>query len=279
MASRIAPKQPEPLLMCAQIALKLDDPGQAQVKSEAALDLVPDDPRALLLLAKAFSNLGNPGQAMDVVETAIPLADDPLPLYLLRAELLAAADDSQRLLPELKSIADQYPGEPLVLAPLSNAFADANQKEEAIQAAQQALQRNSGEIPLDEQAQLHHLLGRLLRETGQLDQSIHQLSEAIRIAPQSLNSFLELGLTQEERRQFGPALETYKKAINSYPADSRPYYQAALLLKSGRDYPAAETMLRKAAERDPENVEIHRQLAALVAINLVHSRQAVSPEM
>lgn len=279
MASRIAPKQPEPLLMCAQIALKLDDPGQAQVKSEAALDLVPDDPRALLLLAKAFSNLGDPGQAMDVVETAIPLADDPLPLYLLRAELLAAADDSQRLLPELKSIADQYPGEPLVLAPLSKAFADANQKEEAIQAAQQALQRNGGEIPLDEQAQLHHMLGRLLRETGQLDQSIHQLSEAIRIAPQSLNSFLELGLTQEERRQFGPALETYKKAINSYPADSRPYYQAALLLKSGRDYPAAETMLRKAAERDPENVEIHRQLAALVAINLVHSRQAVSPEM
>jgi tetratricopeptide (TPR) repeat protein len=279
LACRIAPQQPEPLLLCAQIALKLGDPGLAQDKSETALELVPDDPRALLLLAQAYSDLGDPEQAMEVVETAIPLAADPLPLYLLRAELLAAADDSESLLPELKSIADQYPEEPLVLAPLSKAYADANQMEEAIQAAQQALQRNSGEIPLDEQAQLHHMLGRLLRETGQLDQSIHQLSEAIRIAPQSLNSFLELGLTQEERRQFGPALETYKKAISSYPADSRPYYQAAQLLKSGRDYPAAETMLRKAAERDPDNVEIHRQLAALVALNLVHSRQTVSPEM
>jgi tetratricopeptide (TPR) repeat protein len=88
-----------------------------------------------------------------------------------------------------------------------------------------------------------------------------------------------LGLTQEERRQYEPALETYKKAISIYPTDARPYYQAALLLKSSRDYPAAESMLRKAAERDPDNVNIHRQLAALVALNLVHSRQPVTTEI
>jgi hypothetical protein len=52
-----------------------------------------------------------------------------------------------------------------------------------------------------------------------------------------------------------------------------------LLLKSSRDYPAAESMLRKAAERDPDNVNIHRQLAALVALNLVHSRQPVTTEI
>jgi tetratricopeptide (TPR) repeat protein len=200
-------------------------------------------------------------------------------LYLQRADLLAAADGSQNLLPELKSIADQYPDEPLVLAPLAKAYAEAGLKTDAIQAAQQALHRSSGVIALDEQARLHHLLGRLLRDTGQLDQSIHQLSEAIRIAPQSLNSYLELGLTQEERRQYEPALETYKKAISIYPTDARPYYQAALLLKSSRDYPAAESMLRKAAERDPDNVNIHRQLAALVALNLVHSRQPVTTEI
>ncbi len=38
-------------------------------------------------------------------------------------------------------------------------------------------------------------------------------------------------------------------------------------------------MLRKAAERDPDNVNIHRQLAALVALNLVHSRQPVTTEI
>ena len=193
LAVNIAPEHPAPLLLCAKIALKLDDPGQAKAKSEAALRLNPDDPQALYIQAQAFSALGDTERALQVVEKAIPLSDDPLSLYLQRADLLAAADGSQNLLPELKSIADQYPDEPLVLAPLAKAYAEAGQKNEAIQAAQQALHRSSGVLPLDEQAQLHHLLGRLLRDTGQLDQSIHQLSEAIRIAPQSLNSYLESG--------------------------------------------------------------------------------------
>jgi tetratricopeptide (TPR) repeat protein len=279
LAARISPKNSAPLLMCAKIALKLEDPGQAKAHSEAVLRANPDDPQALFLQAQAFSAMGDPEKALQVIEKAIPLTNDPLALYLARAELLSTAGDEENLLPELIAIADQYPDEPQVLAPLAKAYAGVGQKSEAIQSAQQALHRNTGELPLDEQAQLHHMLGRLLRDSGQLDQSIHQLSEAIRIAPQTLSSYIELGLTQEERRQFGPALETYKKAISMYPSDPKPYYQAGLLLKSSRDYPGAESMLRKAAERDPDNVDIHRQLAALVALNLVHSRQPVSTEI
>ena len=243
------------------------------------MHLDPDDPGALYLQAQAFAEMGKYDQALQVIEKAIPLSADPLELYLLRADLFASADDSQNLLSELISLAEQYPDEPQVLAPLAIAYADEGQESQAIQAAQQALQRNSGDLPLDEQAHLHYLLGRLLRKSGQLDQSIHQLSEAIRITPQSLDSYLELGLTQEERRQYEPALETYKKAIKIYPSDPKPYYQAGLLLKSSRDYPGAEMMLRKAAERAPDNVDIHRQLAALVALNLVHNRQPVSTEI
>ena len=74
-------------------------------------------------------------------------------------------------------------------------------------------------------------------------------------------------------------METYKKAIKTYPSDPRPYYQAGLLFKSSRDYSAAESMLRKAAEKAPDDIDIHRQLAALVALNLVHNRQPVSTEI
>jgi tetratricopeptide (TPR) repeat protein len=279
LSIKIAPDQLAPLLLCAKIALKLDDPGQAKAKTESALRLNPDDSQALYLQAQAYSALGDNERALKVVEKAISLSSDPLPLYLQRADLLAKFDGPQELLSELISIAEQYPDEPLVLAPLAKAYAEAGQNSEAIQAAQQALHRGKGQLPLDEQAQLHHLLGCLLRQSGQLDQSIHQLSEAIRIAPQDLSSYLELGLTQEERRQHGPAMETYKKAIKTYPSDPRPYYQAGLLLKSSRDYSAAESMLRKAAEKAPDDIDIHRQLAALVALNLVHNRQPVSTEI
>jgi len=35
-------------------------------------------------------------------------------------------------------------------------------------------------------------------------------------------------------------------------------------------------MLRRAAELAPDDLAIHRQLAALVALNLVHNRRPVS---
>ena len=52
-----------------------------------------------------------------------------------------------------------------------------------------------------------------------------------------------------------------------------------LLLKASRDYPAAESMLRKAADKAPDDIKIHRQLAALVALNLVHNRQPVTTDI
>lgn len=279
LAANIVPDQLAPLLLSAKIALKMDDPGKAKTYAEAALRIKPDDPEALHLQAQSLSMSGDAESALQIVEKAIPLSSDPLPLLLQRAELIAQFEGPKANLDELKSISVEYPDEPIVLAPLAEALAETGQSADAIQAAQQALRRSSGQLPLDEQARLHHLLGILLRQSGQLDQSIHQLSEAIRIAPNSLDTYLELGVTQEERRQHGQALDTYQKAIRIYPTDPRPYYQAGLLLKASRDYPAAESMLRRAAEKAPDDITIHRQLAALVALNLVHNRQPVSTDV
>ena len=275
-AAEIAPGQLPPLVLNAEIALKMDDPGKAKSQAEAALRIKRNDPNALYLQARALEKLGNVEQALTIVEKAIPLSSDPLPLLLQRANLRAGSETN---LAELQELSVQYPDEPKVLAPLSQALADAGHNEESIQAAQQALRRGNGHLSLDEQASLHLLLGTQLRQTGQLDQSIHHLSEAIRVAPDRVETHLELGITQEERRQHGSALETYKQAIRIFPSDPRPFYQAGLLLKSGRDYPAAESMLRRAAEMAPDDIKIHRQLAGLVALNLVHNRQAVSSDV
>lgn len=279
LAANIAPDQIVPLLLSAKITMKMDDPGTAKSHAEAALRIKPDDPEALHLQAQALSMSGDGERALKIVEKAIPLSSDPLPLLLQRAELITQFKGPEANLDELKSISVEYPDEPIVLAPLAEALAEAGLSADAIQAAQQALKRSSGQLPLDEQAKLHHLLGLLLRQSGQLDQSIHQLSEAIRITPNSLDTYLELGITQEERRQHGQALDTYQKAIRIYPTDPRPYYQAGLLLKDSRDYPAAESMFRRAAEKAPDDIIIHRQLAALVALNLVHNRQPVSTDV
>lgn len=279
IAAKIAPDELSPLITSGKIAIKMGDPGNAKTFAESALRINPESPEALHLHAQALSAAGQAERALSIVDKAIPLSSNPLSLLLQRARLVLQIEGPAAYLEALMSIAEDYPDEPLVLAPLAEAFATSSQIPEAIQSAQQALRRSSGEIPLDEQANLHNLLGSLLLQSGQLDQSIHHLSEAIRISPANIESYLTLGSTQAERRQYDQALETYQKAIRIQPSDPRPYHQAGLLLKASRDYPAAEKMLRRAAEKAPDDVNIHRQLAALVALNLVHNRQPISSEI
>jgi tetratricopeptide (TPR) repeat protein len=121
------------------------------------------------------------------------------------------------------------------------------------------------------------VIGAQSRLAGQLDQSVYHLNEAIRKDPENVEAYLELGRTHQDRRQNNQALEIYQMAAKIAPHDYRSYYQAGLALKDIKDYLEAETMFRRAARLAPNEVSIHRQLAAVVALNLVHNRRAVSP--
>jgi Flp pilus assembly protein TadD len=253
----------------------MDDPSQTRSCAEQALRLQPDNAEALHLYAQALHTLGLTKQALQVVEKAIALASDPLPLLVEQTSILESLQGFPATLNALQELANQYPDEPSVLAPLAKALAESNEIEEAIRTAQRALRGGSHALRPRERAKLHHLLGRLLHQTGQLDQAIHQFSEATQLSPDQLDFYLDLGKTQLERRQNILAIQSYQKAIQVAPEDPRPFYQAGLVYKASRDYPEAEIMLRRAAELAPDDITIHRQLAALVALNLVHSRRPV----
>jgi Flp pilus assembly protein TadD len=51
---------------------------------------------------------------------------------------------------------------------------------------------------------------------------------------------------------------------------------AGLALKEAKEYQAAEEMLQKAVEKTPDNPIVHRQLGAVIALNLVHNRRSTS---
>jgi Flp pilus assembly protein TadD len=46
-------------------------------------------------------------------------------------------------------------------------------------------------------------------------------------------------------------------------------------MKEGKDFMGAEKMLRKASELAPDDLDIHRQLGAVIALNLVHNSMEV----
>jgi tetratricopeptide (TPR) repeat protein len=279
-----SPQQSEPLLLRGEIALETKNPRGAQSRAQAALRIQPDDPTGLFLLARALEALDQPGEALATLEKALPLADHPVEMLLVRARLLHRLQGQAAGLQALANLSERYPEDPQVLSLMAEAQEESGQYEEAIKTAQRALQNmptynvigsqpKGITAPVTHPTGLHRILGRLLRRTGQLDQAIHHLSEAILLDPGQVESYLELGGTQLERRQNAQALQTFKKAITVAPQDPRPYYQAGLVLKESKDYLTAENMLRRAVSLDPNDLTTQRLLAAVVALNLVHNRR------
>jgi hypothetical protein len=46
-----------------------------------------------------------------------------------------------------------------------------------------------------------------------------------------------------------------------------------LIYKDSKDYLSAETMLQQATKLDPDDVQVRRQLIAVMALNLIHKSQ------
>jgi Flp pilus assembly protein TadD len=81
-----------------------------------------------------------------------------------------------------------------------------------------------------------------------------------------------LGETYQDQRQHNKALAVFKQATSVAPQDPRPYVQAGMAMKDGKDYRGAESMLRRAVELAPGDVNIRRKLAGVVAMILVRQQ-------
>jgi tetratricopeptide (TPR) repeat protein len=289
-ALSLDPGNPESQLLVGEISLNRGYFQEAYDRIQTAAELSGDPagwllkPPAVLLLSRTLDGLNRTSEAQAYLEKAIPLAADPLPLLLEEVAILDRTQGADRSLDLLNDLALRYPDEPRVLAPLAFRLGEAGQLSEAVRFAQKALQMStlitdeSRSLAVIDQARVHLLLGRLMRQSGQLDQAVHHLNEAIQQAPESIEGYLELGTTLQERRQHPKALQMYQQATRIAPRDPRPYHQAGLALKESKDYMGAESMLRRAAELAPEDLIIHRQLGAVVALNLVHNRRRRSAE-
>jgi len=275
-AVELGPDLIEPLLLRGEIALQANNPRGAQSRAQAALKLDPNDPAALVLLSRSYTAQDRPAEALSVLEKALPLAEKPLPLLLERARLLKLSNGPEAALQALHEITERFPDEPEALVRLAEALDAAGQPEQALLTAQRALRAgfgHLGSLNSENQAGVHFLLGRLLRRAGQLDQAVHHLNEALQINPEWVEAYLELGHTHEERRQYAQAVKSYQKVIAIDPANAQAYYLAGQALKESKDYVNAEAMLRRATELSPNDASVHRLLAAVVALNLVHNRR------
>lgn len=269
-AAALAPSRVEPVILVGELALQAGQYDQVRQQVESALELDPDNPDAILLHAHLLIKQDRSQEALSTLERAIPLLKDPLPVLIEQARLIRQTSGAQAALSKVQFIVSRYPDVFEGQQMLAEILAEMGQRENAIRAAQAALQIRSNDTGM------HFLLGRLMRTSGQLDQAIHHLSAVMQGDPSCVEACLELGRVYQDRRDIPAALKVYQQAIQASPKDARPYYQAGLALRDIKDYKGAEDFLRKAAELAPEDINIRRQLGAVVAINLVHNSQEAS---
>jgi len=255
------------VLLSSEISREMGEPEMASEYARLAIRREPKNADAVLALSKALTQQGLQRDSLAEIESRLAELPASKALLFERAQLVYRLNGAAAVSSLLMKLAQSYPDESDVLALLARVQVESGDLKGAELSAFRSLRLDPN------QPELSLMLGKLQRKSGQLDQAVHLLSEAIKARPETIEAYLELGQTYQERREHGAALEVYRRAMQAAPKDPRGYFQAALIFKDCKDYPAAEAMLQQAAKLDPDDLQVRRQLIAVMALNLIHKSQ------
>ena len=271
---KVNPKHTQSLLMRAEISLGHKEFDKAEKFALSALETDSANTKGLLLRSRAVAAKGNLAQALTILENISSHTQESIPLYLERARLIHEEKGAEHAINALLETSKLFPNHPSTMALMAEYQEEQGDLEKAQTNAQQAL-RIGHNLPMSEDFtehdMLHNQLGRIMRKSGQLDQAIQHLSEAILLNPNYIEPYLELANVHIDRRQYQDALDVYKKLIIIMPNSASAYYHSGLVYKECKDYENAERMFRQAAKLTPSDLTIQRQLGAVIALNLVHN--------
>jgi tetratricopeptide (TPR) repeat protein len=267
-ACTLAPSDAGCLIQSARAALARGDHKSAMKRAQAAYRLEPEQPSVLAGLAEILATDGKLEKAIQMYDNALKTADGDLKIKLARATLLAKSGRAREAVQELRTIVARTPEDDLAWSALAQAERDADELEQALEAANQALKlspRNIGHM---------QLVGVICRESGQLDRALSTLTEAAKYAHNDSRLARELGKVYEARREAHLALESYKLAIELDPMDFDSLMHAGLILKNIKLYDQAGALFERGVQINPLDPQALQQLATIRALQLIHGNNA-----
>lgn len=268
-AAEIQPEDLQPILLSGEIAMAMGKLDWALAYAQEAFKLSSHNESAILFLSKVLEKRGKPAESLALIQRSLVNHDQSEPLVFEQARLLRKINGAKAALPVLSRLTDSNNPSVQALSLLAQVQSDCGDLIGAEKSARRALEVN----PEDMATNL--LLGRLLHKAGQLDQSLIYLKLACQDGGFSLEALMELGQVYQARREYQAAMQVFEQAILQSPRDYRPYLAAGTILREAKDYRGSEAMFRRAAELAPGDVNIQRQLGAVVALNLVYESQEV----
>ena len=242
--------------------------GKIQLASTKIQELLVKDQtfeKAHILQAKILRSNGKFNDAIKRINKSLEVCPQSKDLLIEKIRNLRLINENSEALLLASELSQKYPADLEILALLANSYKEIEDYQAAEKVARKSLHINPN------QPAIHLLLGYLAKFQGNLDQALDHFSKAILINESEIEPWIEMGEIYLEQNEHEKALGAYKEACSRNNTNPLPYYKSGLLLRDMKDYQNAEKMLRIASELSPKDTSIRRHLAAVVALNLVHS--------
>lgn len=263
---QLAPKNLSYLESLAELYLSSQDYDQALAYANQVIDYSLDCERALKVKIETLVARQSFDEAKKLAQDAMLIAKDPISFEIYRIRIEARQNPGIGL-GMATSLALEHPDYPSVLNLLAQFQLLVNQEQNAEKTLLKSLSLD------DNNPETLLALGALSRINSKHNAAQSYLKQAIEIDPSLIEAYLELGQSYEDQRLTDQALHTYNSAIEQVSKDPRPYVHAANAYRASRDFRSAELMLQQAAQLAPGDQSIRRQLASIVAQNLVNNLQ------
>ncbi len=234
----------------------------------ADIQEVPDLKEDILYLRSvALHQLGKPEKAMKLLDAYLakqPAKDDSL--LLERAKIIRDMQGERTAIVYVEEVIHQYPESVEGYGLISDMHYQCGDLLDAAKYIEKGLKLDGSH------EQMNYLNGLLALENGNLDLAVHSFAVTIQQNSARVDAYKALGDTYLRRREFDDAAKIILQGIEANPDELSLMMDAAKIFKDSKDYAEAEAMLRKAAALRPDDLNIQRQLGAIIALNLVHKQ-------
>lgn len=241
------------------------EPDKSKMKIQEILNISPTYEPAYILNSVILKENGKYSEALKIINVGLEKCPDSKGLMIEKILNLKEMGDSSNSLLLCSELSQRYPNDVEVLRILATLYYDIEDYQAAEVVARKSLHL------LSNQPETHLLLGKVSRNQGQLDQALSHFSKAAMLNAESIEPWLEIGDIYQDQQESEKALEAFREAYSRDDGDFRAFYKTGLLLRDLKDYQGAEKMLRLASSLSVKDTNIRRQLAGVIALNLIHS--------
>jgi tetratricopeptide (TPR) repeat protein len=269
------PRVAERAMQVASFAKQYDIALQA---ARRWVELDGDNIEARKGLTALALQVGDMDEVISQVDYLLSISTDPEEGYRLATAVLVHDTDKQAALEVMRHMVDYHPDNAYAWMALCRMAVLADELEQALEAADQALARAPGLtaaiilkaqvlVRLDRKADatellrnavaahpddtdLHFAYGRMLLDADQLEQARAQFAEVVKLDPENIDGLYSLALLELETRQFKSGEKHLKQLLALNERQQNVYYYLGYAAREQGDEAAALEWYRKVESGD-----------------------------